>query len=79
VRVVACFRNIDYYDAQVSIDLSRCQTDPRRGIHGIRHVLDKFSDFFIHPGHSGGGFVEPRVRVAQNRQYGHEKLANLTD
>jgi hypothetical protein len=62
----------------MDVELRCGKTNSWRGIHGVRHVIDKFSDFVVNAGDPGRYPVQPWIGITQNRQYGHEKLANLT-
>jgi hypothetical protein len=56
----------------VHVDLSRGEADPRRRVHGFRHVRDELLERLVE--HSDGRclLVQPGIGIAEDIELGHQ-------
>ena len=59
----------------LDIDLRRGEADAVRGVHGLQHVVDQFTQWGVHGGHRGRPGAQPGVRILQDCEARHGSKA----
>ena len=69
------FRDVGHQQAAMDVDLGRGEPDAFRGIHGLEHVVDQFTQWGVYGRHRDGPGTQSGVRILQDCEARHESGA----